>query len=148
MMKKEVLLQKMEQSTEELIQETEKLTEEEFETQIITGTWTAQDILSHVAAWDVAFVEVSTKMANSEEFPGFPDVDEFNARETAKRKGHTRDDIVKEVRKNRKTYTDFLAGLTAEQLRRPGYDFTVERLAENIMSHDRYHLRQITSRKG
>ncbi|KYK34878.1 MAG: hypothetical protein AYK19_11580 [Theionarchaea archaeon DG-70-1] len=145
---KNELLQKMEQSIEKLIQETELLTEEEFETQIITGVWTAKDILSHVAAWDLVFVEMSTKMVNGEELPGFSDFDQFNAREAAKRKSHTRDDIIKEVRKNRKTYTNFLAGLTAEQLRKSGYDFTVESLAENIMSHDRHHLQQIKSRKG
>lgn len=59
-MKKEELIKEMETSIQELIRETEKLSNEAFEIQPITGAWTAKEILSHVAAWDLIFVNLST----------------------------------------------------------------------------------------
>lgn len=145
-MKKEELLQKMETSIEELIGDIEQVSEEEFEQQPITGTWAAKEILSHVAAWDVVYVELSKKLLKNGLLPKLPDFDTFNRGEVAKRSRLTREEIINEVRKNRKAYTEFLAGLTEEQLQEVKYNLSVEQLATNIMSHDRYHLQQIRAR--
>lgn len=148
-MKKEELIQEMERSTEDLIGEIEQLSEKEFETTLITGTWTAKDILSHVAAWDIIFVDLSKTLLRGEPLPALPDFDAINAEVVSERRNLSRSQITEEVRKNRKAYTDFIAALTEEQLTEPGGDnHTINGLAENIISHDRHHLWQIRIRKG
>ncbi len=137
----------METSIEKVIQEIEPFTEQVFETHIITGTWTAKEILSHIAAWDLIFIDMSKKMVNGEPLPERPDFDAINAQEVEKRHNLTRADIVTEVRKNRKAYTDYLASLTEEQLNDKAYPFTLMSLAANIVSHDRHHLQQIRTRR-
>jgi uncharacterized damage-inducible protein DinB len=146
-MKKEELLHEMEASINQLIHEAEHLSEEEFESMHMTGTWTAKEILSHVAAWDLVFMDVSRKLLEGRPPKSLPDFDTFNAREVSKRSSLTRDEIIHEVRQNRKTYEEFLAGLTPEQLFGSTYMFTIGGLAEEIMSHDRHHLQQIRVQK-
>lgn len=143
-MKKEELVKEMETSVQELIREAEKLSNEAFEIQPITGAWTAKEILSHVAAWDLIFVDLSTTILKGEPLPERPDIDAINAEEISKRRNLNRTKIIEEVRKNRKIYTDFVAALTETQLHEPNTQaFTVEDLARNIVSHDRHHLQQI-----
>ncbi len=148
-MKKEALLKKMESSAEDLILEAEKLTEEEFKTQVITGTWTAKDILSHIAAWDLVFLDWSSKIVIGEPLSPLPDYHAVNAAEVARRKSLTKEEIANEIRKNRRAYTEFLAGLTAEQLQlsESRYKFTSESLGHDILAHDVHHLKQIKAFK-
>lgn len=147
-MKKEELLEKMENSTEELIKETDQLSDKEFETTVVTGSWTAKEILSHVAAWDLEFVAMSKNLLKGEGLPKNLNFDTFNAREVLKRKNMTRKEIVDEVRRNRKAYTAFISGFTPEQLDEPkGKKVTVGSLADDITSHDQYHLQQIKKKK-
>jgi hypothetical protein len=146
LMEKETLLKEMEASIEDVIQEVYNLSEEEFETHVITGTWTAKEILSHIAAWDLEFINMSKKIIKGEHIPKFSDFDTFNAREVTKRRTLTRDEIIGEVKKNRKTYIGFLVGMSAEKLTEPKKAFTIESLARDIMSHDRYHVQQIRLR--
>jgi hypothetical protein len=143
-MKKEELIKEMETSIQKLIRETEKLSREVFETQPITGAWTAKEILSHVAAWDLIFVDLSTKILKGEPLPERPDFDIINAEQVSKRRNLDRTKIIGEVNKNRKIYTDFVAALTEKQLYEPNeQNITIEDLARNIISHDRHHLQQI-----
>ncbi len=150
MKEKEALTEEMETSTEELIEEAEKLSKDQFETHKITGVWAAKEILCHVAAWDLVFVELSKKMLKGEPFRGWPDFDDFNAREVSKRKEMSRDEIFKEVGKNRKAYIDFIKGLTDKELQMQheseGHTFTIKGLAEDIVSHDQYHLQQMRAK--
>ena len=146
-MKKEELLHEMEASINQLIQKTEHLSEEEFESIHMTGTWTAKEILSHVAAWDLVFMDVSRNLLEGRPPESLPDFDTFNAREVSKRSTLTRDEIIHEVKQNRETYKEFLAGLTPEQLFTSTSMVTVGGLAEDIISHDRHHLQQIRIQK-
>ena len=142
-MEKEKLLERMEQSIDALIRETELLAEEEFDTLTITGTWTAKEILSHVAAWDLIFADMSRKMAKNESIPELPDFETFNSEEVKKRRKCGRRDIVNEVRKNRKAYIQVLDDISEEHMKKSGYAFTIEGLAQDIMSHELHHLKQI-----
>lgn len=146
-MNKDALIKDMETSIEEVIQEIETLTEQAFETHIITGMWTAKEILSHMAAWDLIFTDMSKKMVNGEPLPEKPDFDSLNAQEVEKRQHLTRADIVTEFRKNRKAYINYIASLTEDQLTDRKYPFTLMSLAANIVSHDRHHLQQIRARR-
>ncbi len=146
-MNKEELVKEMERSVEEIILETERLTEKEFESQPMTGTWTAKEILSHIAAWDLEFITLSRKMVKGEPLPNLPDFDTFNAREVSKRSALSRDQLTQELRKNRKMYTTFLVSLSEQQLHESEYDFTVESLARDIVAHDVHHLEQIQSKR-
>lgn len=142
-MNKGELIQELECSIEDLIGEVEQLSDEEFEATLITGTWTAKAILSHVAAWDLTFVDLSRGLLRGEPLPGPPDFDEFNAEVVSRRSNMSRSQITEEVRKNRKAYTVFIAALTEEQLTCGEDDYTIKGLARNIISHDRHHLLQI-----
>lgn len=130
---------------EELITHTQRLSEEAFEHHVITGTWAAKEILSHVAAWDMVFVDLSKSLLRNEPFLDFPAVDTFNRKEVSKRRGLAREDIVGEVRQNRKTYIEVLREIPEEQLLESRGRFTIGGLAQDIVSHDRYHLQQIVS---
>lgn len=144
MMQKERLIKEMEVSIEHLVGETEDLTDEAFEHERITGVWATREILCHVAAWDLQFIEMSKSLLKGDRFQ-FPDFDTFNAREVEKRKTLSRKEITNEVRKNRALYTTFISAFTEEELSAPrGGRTTVGGLAEDIMSHDKYHLEQIT----
>jgi hypothetical protein len=145
-MNRKLLLEEMEVSIEELIQEAENLSEEEFETLQITGVWTAKEILSHMAAWDLFFLDVSGRLVTGKQLPEWPDFDTFNAREVSQRHNLDRDEIIDEVRRNRKAYIDFIATLSGQQLN-TGSNFTVKTLAEDIMSHDEHHLQQMKAKK-
>lgn len=146
-MNKEELVREMERSVEEIILEIERLTEKEFESQPMTGTWTAKEILSHIAAWDLEFITLSRKMVKGEPLPNLPDFDTFNAREVSKRSALSRDQLTQELRKNRKMYTTFLVSLSEQQLHESEYDFTVESMARDIVAHDVHHLEQIQSKR-
>lgn len=133
-------------SAENVIQEIESLTEKTFKTHIITGTWTAKEILAHIAAWDLIFTDMSKKMVNGEPLPEKPDFNALNAQEVEKRQHLTRANMIEEVRKNRKAYINYLASLTEEKLTDKTYTFTILELAESIVSHDNHHLQQIKAR--
>ncbi|MBU7047127.1 MAG: DinB family protein [Theionarchaea archaeon] len=137
------LLKEMEASIEDVIHEVQNLSEEEFENRVITGTWTTKEILSHIAAWDLEFMNLSKKIIKGERIPKFNNFDAFNSREVTKRRTLTRDEIIDEVRKNRKAYVSFLVVMSPEQLKDPKKAFTIERLAREIISHDQYHVQQI-----
>ncbi len=145
-MEKDTLLKEMEASIEDVIQEAHNLSEEEFEKRVITGTWTTKEILCHIAAWDLEFINMSKKIINGEHISKFSDFETFNSREVTRRRKLTRDEIIDEVRKNRKAYIEFLVGISPEQLIEPEKAFTVERLARDIISHDQYHMQQIRQR--
>ena len=142
-MNKDSLIKEMGPSVEKLIREIESLTEEVFKTHIVTGAWTAKEILAHVAAWDLIFTDMSKKMVNGEPLPEKPDFNALNAHEVKKRQHLTRAEMVDEVRKNRKYYMNYLASLTEEQLTDNQYTFTILELAESIIAHDNHHLQQI-----
>lgn len=146
-MNKEELVKEMERSIEEVISEAERLTKKEFKTQPMTGTWTTKEILSHIAAWDLEYITLSRKAVKGEPLPHFPDFDTFNAREVSKRSALSRNQLIQELRKNRKTYTAFLVALSEQQLHESEYDFTVESLARDIIAHDIHHLEQIRSKR-
>ena len=141
-----MLLKEMEASIEDVIHEVQTLSEEEFENHVITGTWTTKEILSHIAAWDLEFINLSKKIIEGERIPKFNNFDAFNSREVARRRMLTRNEIIDEVRKNRKAYMEFLVGMSPEQLKEPNKAFTIEQLARDIISHDQYHVQQIRQR--
>ena len=144
MNKKEALLEDMQRSIDDLLSATENLSNDAFGSKIITGTWTSREILCHVAAWDRVFCEMSKALLDGTPLPPLPDFDTFNAQEVKKRESLTRDEILKEVKKNRAHYIRFIGDVPADQLQDArGQDFTIEGLARDIISHDAYHLHQI-----
>ncbi|MBU7018097.1 MAG: DinB family protein [Theionarchaea archaeon] len=140
------LLREMEASVEEVIREIQTLSEEEFEKRVITGIWTAKEILSHIAAWDLEFINLSRKVIRDERIQKSSDFDTFNSSEVTKRRTLTREEIINEVKRNRKAYIEFLVKISQEQLNEPRKSFTIERLARDIISHDQYHVQQIRQR--
>ncbi|MBU7033032.1 MAG: DinB family protein [Theionarchaea archaeon] len=144
MNKKETLLEDMQRSIDDLLSVTENLSTDAFESRIITGTWTSREILCHVAAWDCVFCEMSKALLDGAPVSLLPEFDAFNAQEVKKRESLTRDEILREVKKNRALYIRFIGEVPPDQLQDArGQDFTIEGLARDIISHDVYHLHQI-----
>lgn len=135
---KAILIHKMETALQKLLQEVEKYTDHEFNTIIITGSWTVKEVLSHIAAWDIEAVNLSKKLLTHNQVQ-WPDFDTFNACAVSKRIKLTREEIIAEVKENRQAYIQFLQGLPDYQLDSHG----VRNLAEQIVSHDYHHLHQI-----
>ena len=145
-MKKEELLEEMETSLEALIDETERFSEEEFETMLITGTWSAKEIMSHIAAWDSKFMGLSKTLLRGESIR-FPNIDAFNAREVSKRCNMNRKELIDEVRRTRRAYVVLLTDVPPEHIEKSKGTYTIGGLASIIISHDKYHLRQLKARK-
>jgi hypothetical protein len=141
---KEALLTEMKASIEDLLEAAQAV--KGFESTPVTGTWTAREVLSHVAAWDLFFTDMSRKMVKGEPLPEWPDFDEFNKRAVSERRNKTKEQLIEEVRKTRGTYIKFIQEKPGEEIfNSRGYEFTVASLARDIMGHDRHHLKQLTA---
>jgi uncharacterized damage-inducible protein DinB len=137
----------MKTSMNEVLASVEHISDKAFNSQVITGRWALREILCHMAAWDCVFMEMSQTLLEDRSIPQLPDFDTFNDKEVKKREHMTRKDIVLEVKKNRAQYIDFVSQLSSDQLQdTKGQRFTIEGLARDIISHDRYHLNQIKNR--
>ncbi|MGC1122074.1 MAG: DinB family protein [Candidatus Methanofastidiosia archaeon] len=144
MNQKEALLTEMKASIENLLEAAQAV--EGFESTPVTGTWTAKEVLSHVAAWDLFFADVSRKMVKGEPLPEWPDFDEFNKKAVSERRNKTKNQLIEEVRKTRGTYMQFIREQPGEEIfNSRGYEFTVGSLTRDIMGHDKHHLKQLTA---
>ncbi|MBU7033968.1 MAG: DinB family protein [Theionarchaea archaeon] len=144
MNQKEALLIEMKVSIQNLLKAAQSI--EKFESTVVTGTWTAREILSHVAAWDLFFADMSKRMVKGEPLPEWPDFDEFNKEAVLERKNKTKDQLVEEVRRARDIYVRFIEEQPGELIfNSRGYEFTVGSLAKDIIGHDNHHLKQLTA---
>jgi uncharacterized damage-inducible protein DinB len=138
------LTQDMKRSMDEVLAAIENLSDEAFNSQLITGRWACREILCHMAAWDCEFLEMSRALLDDRPIPQLPDFDTFNEKEVKSREHMSRKEIVMEVKGNRERYVDFISQLSPDQLQdAKGHRFTIEGLARDIISHDQYHLNQI-----
>jgi hypothetical protein len=142
-MNKKPLQKRMEASLQELLHHIEQLTDHEFNTVTITGSWTAKEVLSHIAAWDIEAIQLSKEVLAGTQVQ-WPEFDTFNAHAVLERADLTREEIVTEVQENRKAYIQFINRLTESQLDTYEEDVSVRILAEQIVGHDYHHLQQIT----
>ncbi|MBU7024688.1 MAG: DinB family protein [Theionarchaea archaeon] len=139
---KEALLTEMKASIETLLEAAQTI--KEFESTSVTGTWTAKEVLCHVAAWDLFFTDMSRNMVKGEPLPEWPDFDEFNKRAVLERRNETKEQLIEEVRETRGAYIKFIQEQPGEEIfNSRGYEFTVGSLARDIMGHDTHHLKQL-----
>ncbi|MGD2246943.1 MAG: DinB family protein [Candidatus Methanofastidiosia archaeon] len=141
-MSKKPLQKRMEASLQELLHYIEQVTDHEFNTVTITGSWTAKEVLSHIAAWDITAIQLSKELLTGTQVQ-WPEFDTFNAHAVSERADLTREEIVTEVQENRNTYIQFIQNLTESQLNTKEGGVSVRILAEQIVGHDYHHLQQI-----
>lgn len=64
---------------------------------IFYGDWTIKEVIGHISAWDKYFTKVLTNLSKGIERNYWGNINEFNAKEVAKRKGHKLNKLTKEL---------------------------------------------------
>lgn len=142
MNRKEALLTEMKTSVENLLKAARAV--KGFESTPVTGTWTAREVLSHMAAWDLYFRDLSKTLKRGDPLPEWPDFNEFNEKAVSERRDESRDQLVEEVRKTRDTYIQFIQELPEDEVFNKGVrKFSIGSLAKDIIDHDKHHLKQL-----
>jgi predicted RNase H-like HicB family nuclease/uncharacterized damage-inducible protein DinB len=116
----------------------------------LTGQWTAQDLLAHLAGWD-RWLEGAMRAAVAGSKPDFvsvKDVDAANATFVDLWRGQSLDEVLAELQDVRAGWTGWMEGLPPQEFHRRrsygGYDWSFDTAPLEIQwTHDAEHRQQI-----
>lgn len=80
----------------ELLEVIEKFPKEKTDL-IFYGDWTIKEVVGHISAWDMYFTKVLINFSKGIESNYWGNINEFNAKEVAKRKGWSLNKLIKEL---------------------------------------------------
>jgi uncharacterized damage-inducible protein DinB len=81
---------------EELLDTVEKFPKEKTN-KIFYGDWTIKELVGHISAWDKYFTKVLRNLSGGIETDHWGNINEFNEKEVAKRKGWSLNKLTKEL---------------------------------------------------
>lgn len=129
------------------------LTEEQAAQTMVIPEWSVKDVLAHLAGAERGMLRMAQRMAAGENLrlPVGYSLDDYNARQVAKRKDKAFAEIRAELDASRTELLLFMEGLTANQLALPGEhpilgDTTVQGILDIIAVHGAAHGKEIADR--
>ncbi len=87
------------------------LSDEAVLTPGVTGTWSARDLISHVATWDEEALKALPMVLEDKPLPRYAsigEIDSFNAREQWRKRGMTLDEVVRDMETTHRRLLSFL----------------------------------------
>jgi hypothetical protein len=125
----------------------------EQQDQVFLGTWSAKDVLAHLAGWDWTNLEAAQQVLTGQ-LPAFyahhsRDWQTYNAHLVAQHKRGDWAEVVAVVEDSHRKLIDFLQTIPAEELDRdrgvryPGYRVTIARLLQAETDDEKRHAVQI-----
>ncbi|MDT3428383.1 hypothetical protein J2Z22_003975 [Paenibacillus forsythiae] len=114
----------------------------------IVGTWSIQDIISHIMGWDKSFIQTLNQIINNEEvnLEEHHDVQAFNEASVTFGRTMKPHDLLKEAISQRKQLILKLSMVPESAFNRQFHNsaYTLETfLQEMFISHDKHHEEQI-----
>jgi uncharacterized damage-inducible protein DinB len=150
---KEMLLNELKGARQEFFEAVESLRKKGKEKETILGNWTLKEALSHIAGWDEESLNATGRILEFNKPESLDwEVDDWNAKEVARRKDMAIDEILQEMRKNHNKFLEILSNLEEEQFKSPvaaklrGKDVNILFIVNEVIEHDKEHTRELFSK--
>jgi hypothetical protein len=119
-MKKQQLLDKLEQAWTDLIQSYAGLSDEQLTRPGVTGGWSVKDILAHVTTWEEEALKYLPSILLGEKPPRYKDlyggIDSFNAYMSAKKQALPLSDILSQLNDTHRRLIDLIQSAPDDQI--------------------------------
>jgi uncharacterized protein (TIGR03083 family) len=119
MMKKQQLLEKMDQAWAAFRESYAGLTDSQMQAAGVTGDWSVKDILAHVTWWEQEAVKYLPLILQGGKPPRYSDlyggIDAFNAQMTAQRQGLTLSEALKQLEETHRRLMETIQSAPEEQ---------------------------------
>lgn len=102
----------------------------------ICGTWSAREIVAHMAAWDWEGERYFRELRTGDAKGRSHDIDAFNAAAVGERSGRTWDETLDELRRANMTFSASLANVSpGDQESEPGYARWLKAVTDHYIDH-------------
>ena len=150
----QALSEQLKSSAERVQQVASRLDDETVVNATENPSWRVRDILAHLVASEPGMVANARGMiAGSGGVPADFRLDDWNARQVAKRAGLSREELLAELAENRRKTIEFLGGVSDDDLDRRGRhadltEMSVEELLQTMMRHEQGHIAEVERALG